>query len=163
MNTFIRDFPKLSLASKFEEPQSKDRRQAIRTDFLPLILCRLLFKFIYCPRLWLFSWEMKWKGSRRHSNVVWGPRVDCGSGKNKHVTCLGRKRCLKRSMIHSGSWIYCWSSSLSNIHFGEKQKKYNERYYKHKNQWQKQPLQTQAKSMGTEGAWIFPTQDHRLL
>lgn len=100
---------------------------------------------------------MEWEGSGRYSNVVWGPRVDCGSGKNKHVTCVGRKRCLKRAMIHSGSWIYCWSSSLSNIHLGEEKKKCNKRYYKHKNQWQKQPLQTRAKSMRKEGAWIFPT------
>lgn len=161
MNTFIRNFPKPSLVSKFKEPQSKDKRQANRIDFLPFILCRLIFKFIY-GHSYDFFWEVKWEGSGRYSNVVWGPCVDCGSGKNKHITCVGRKRCLKRAMIHSGSWIYCWSSSLLNICFGEKKKKCNKRYCKHKNQWQKQPLQTQAKSMGKEGAWIFPTRDHRL-
>lgn len=73
------------------------------------------------------------------------------------------KTCFKRSMIRSGSWMYYLSSSFTNVQFGEKKKKYHKGYYKHKNQWPKQALQTQAKSKGKEEAWIFPTQDHRLV
>lgn len=71
--------------------------------------------------------------------------------------------CFERVIINSESWIFYLSSSLSNAQSGEQKQKYHKGYHKHKNQWQKQPLQTQAKSKGKEEAWIFPTQDSTLI
>lgn len=164
MNTLIWNFPKPSLVSKFKGPQSKDWRQALRTDFLPLILCRFLFKIIYCPRLWLFFWEMEWEGWGRYSNVVWGPRVDCGSGKNKHVTCVGRKRCLWKepwSIQEVGFTVGAHPFQISIL--GRKRKSVTKDIISVRINGKNNHFRHKQKSMGKVGAWIFPTQDHRLL
>lgn len=123
-------------------------------------LAGYFFKFIYCP-----GYCKKWNGKAHRGILMWS---------TDHVWTVAPERttilhvytgktCFERSMIRSGSWIYYLSSSFRNVQFEEKKKKYHKGYYKHKNQWRKQPLLTQAKSKGEEEAWIFPTQDHRLV